>query len=268
MFAGTTYVARFHAIRLRELAVSTSSRPGLDWQRRLGAVKRPDLGLLVHAQAQSPFPVGPASGWPNQPFESVGRDSRVRARLRAPWSSVRARSRPTGSARSRPICDRRRGCLELEGAIARKCDGLLQAPRANEVIKLQSGTATSIPSPPPVATCSRSSSHEESSERLFRTSRHRARDKRRPCERLARARPRLLHPRTCGSLGILRTAAICPGRAAGTRRRVRVRVACAFAWKHTHKPTRRHRRRRHGPHYPPRASASPKSRRPDLGRAE
>ena len=58
----------------------------------------------------------------------------------------------------------------------------------------------SISSPPPVATWSRSSSHEGSSERRFRTSRHRARDKRRPSERLARARARLLHPRTGAGL--------------------------------------------------------------------
>ena len=43
--------------------------------------------------------------------------------------------------------------------------------------------------------------------------------------------------------------------------------ALAIAWKHTHNP-RRHRGRRHGPHYPSRASASPKSGRPDLGRAQ
>ena len=64
--------------------------------------------------------------------ESVGPDSRVRPDSRAPCSSVRTRSRPTRSARSRPICDRRRGHLELEGAIARKCDGLLQAGPSRE----------------------------------------------------------------------------------------------------------------------------------------
>ena len=44
--------------------------------------------------------------------------------------------------------------------------------------------------------------------------------------------------------------------------------ALAIAWKHAQNPTRRHRGRRHGPHYPSRASASPKSRRPDLHRAQ
>jgi hypothetical protein len=55
-----------------------------------------------------------------------------------------------------------------------------------------------------------------------------------PATRQAAPRPRaessLLDSRTCGSLEMLRTAASCPGRAADTRRRVRVRVACAFAW--------------------------------------
>jgi hypothetical protein len=43
IFAGT-YVERFHTIRLGYVAVPTSSRPGLDRQRRLGMVKRLDLG--------------------------------------------------------------------------------------------------------------------------------------------------------------------------------------------------------------------------------
>ena len=129
--------------------------------------------------------------------ESVGPDSRVRPDSRAPCSSVRARSRPTRSARSRPICDRRRGHLELEGAIARKCDGLLQAGPSRE----RSDQAPARPGHVDFLASAggdlvAQSSDEESSERRFRTSRHRARDKRRPSERLARARARLLHPRT------------------------------------------------------------------------
>lgn len=56
---------------------------------------------------------GSRSGWPNQT-----RKCRVRQSSRpdsgAPWTSVRARGRPTGSVGSHSICDRRRGRLELE----------------------------------------------------------------------------------------------------------------------------------------------------------
>ena len=44
--------------------------------------------------------------------------------------------------------------------------------------------------------------------------------------------------------------------------------ACVIAWKHAPNPTPPAPRSPPRPHYPSRASASPKSGRPDLGRAE